>query len=159
MRQNVARKLIASHLEQGQMAPGAEIADRGGHAVVGGHNYGQGSSREHAALAPRYLGLRVVIAKSFARIHWQNLVSFGIVPLTFTEESDYHEMEQDNVLRIENLRDQIVAGAGVVVDNRTRSQPLATRHSLSARQVQVLLAGGLINFVKSQRETADSPTR
>src|SRR5690606_9130028 len=74
-----------------------EVRETGGHAVIGGGNYGQGSSREHAALAPRYLGLRLVIARGFARIHWQNLVNFGIVPLEFTRDEDYAAIEQGDV--------------------------------------------------------------
>ena len=84
-----------------------QVRDKGGHAVIGGDNYGQGSSREHAALAPRYLGLRVVIAKDFARIHWQNLVNFGILPLTFENKSDYEWIEQGNTLKLANLRQRI----------------------------------------------------
>src|SRR5690606_27792229 len=77
------------------------VRDRGGHVIVGGSNYGQGSSREHAALAPRFLGLQAVIAKSFARIHWQNLINFGVVPLTLIEAADYGAIEPDDVLVIE----------------------------------------------------------
>src|SRR5699024_5954414 len=79
----------------------------GGHAVVGGFNYGQGSSREHAALAPRHLGLKVVLVKDFARIHRQNLINFGILPITFVHESDYEKIEQGDVLRLENIYENI----------------------------------------------------
>ncbi len=68
-----------------------KTVDHGGHAIVGGYNYGQGSSREHAALAPRYLGLKIALVKDFARIHWQNLVNFGVLPLTFVHEKDYEK--------------------------------------------------------------------
>ena len=84
-----------------------DIRHQGGHAIVGGFNYGQGSSREHAALAPRYLGLKVVIVKDFARIHWQNLINFGILPITFVNDEDYDKLEQGDVLQIKNIRQTI----------------------------------------------------
>jgi len=119
----------------------------GGHAVVGGHNYGQGSSREHAALAPRYLGLRIVIAKSFARIHWQNLVNFGVLPLTFADEQGIDELQRDDELRIENVRRQLGNGETINVSNTSQGKEFRTQHQLSPRQVEVLLAGGLVNHV------------
>ena len=122
----------------------------GGHAVIGGGNYGQGSSREHAALAPRYLGLRAVIAKNFARIHGQNLVNFGIVPLEFVRDDDYGAIEQGDVVRIERLRDQLRSGMEVTVENLTKRQHFVTRHTLSDRQRDVLFAGGVINWLKSR---------
>src|SRR5699024_2664886 len=86
---------------------GKETVDKGGHAIVAGFNYGQGSSREHAALAPRYLGLRVALVKDFARIHWQNLVNFGVLPLTFVHEEDYELLEQGDVLVAKNLKENV----------------------------------------------------
>lgn len=83
---------------------------RNDHIIVGGSNYGQGSSREHAALAPRYVGLRMVIAKSFARIHQQNLVNFGVLPVTFNDPSIYDVLEEGDRLRVEHVRDQIARG-------------------------------------------------
>ena len=94
---------------------------KAGHAVVGGHNYGQGSSREHAALAPRYLGLRIVIAKSFARIHWQNLVNFGILPLTLASAADYDRLDAGDTLLLEDLRDQVLPASTVVVRNLSKN--------------------------------------
>ncbi len=123
-----------------------EVRDNGGHAVVGGRNYGQGSSREHAALAPRYLGLRVVMAKTFARIHRQNLVNFGVLPLTFEDEADYRKLKQGDVLRLKNLRQQLRDSELVKIVTGKRS--FQTRHGLSRRQVDVLLAGGLINWMR-----------
>ncbi len=125
-----------------------EAPTKDGHAVVGGRNYGQGSSREHAALAPRFLGLRLVIAKSFARIHWQNLVNFGVLPLTLAEEADYDRIESGDVLRAIDLHEKIRRDACVVLDNVTRGKTIKTHHTLSARQIEVLLCGGLINWVK-----------
>ncbi len=128
-----------------------EAPTKDGHAVVGGRNYGQGSSREHAALAPRFLGLRLVIAKSFARIHWQNLINFGVLPLTLAEEADYDRIESGDVLRIANLHEQVRRDAGVALENVSRRETIQTRHNLSARQIDVLLCGGLINWVKRRR--------
>jgi aconitate hydratase len=82
----------------------------GGHAIVGGANYGQGSSRENGAIAPRYLGAQVVIAKSFARIHWQNLINFGVLPLTFTDASDYERVHAGDTLRIADVEAALTAG-------------------------------------------------
>jgi aconitate hydratase len=125
--------------------------DGGGHLIVGGANYGQGSSREHAALAPRFLGLRVVIAKSFARIHWQNLVNFGILPLVFDDEGAYDQCQQGDLLTLAAVRDQIQHGSRVVIANVTREAKIVTQHQLSERQIEVLFSGGLINWVKQQR--------
>ena len=107
-----------------------------------GGNYGQGSSREHAALAPRYLGLRMVLAKSFARIHWENLINFGVLPLTFEDAADYDRIQASDTLRFENLHRQIQAGSAVRLTLHGREERiLAARHDLSPRQIQVLLAG------------------
>src|SRR5690625_4131159 len=89
---------------------GKETVANGGHAVIGGFNYGQGSSREHAALAPRYLGLRIALVKDFARIHWQNLVNFGVLPLTFVDNADYDLLEQEDVHEVTDLRNKIRTG-------------------------------------------------
>jgi aconitate hydratase len=121
---------------------------RAGHVIVAGQNYGQGSSREHAALAPRYLGLRVVIARSFARIHWQNLVNFGVLPLTFANTDDYARLERGDTLRIEGLHGSETRAGRVGVENRTQGFRFETRHDLSARQWAVLASGGLINWIR-----------
>lgn len=120
----------------------------GGHAIVGGENYGQGSSREHAALAPRYLGLHLVIAKSFARIHWQNLINFGILPLTFSNPEDYQKIARDDVIVIENVPDTIKRSNEVTAKIKNKEITIPLRHTLSERQIEILIAGGLINWVK-----------
>jgi aconitate hydratase len=122
--------------------------ERGDHAIVGGHNYGQGSSREHAALAPRYLGLRLVIAQSFARIHWQNLVNFGILPLVFRYDSQLAELDDDAVLRIERPAEQLRAGKTIAIENAARRTRFEACHQLSPRQIEILAAGGIINWTK-----------
>jgi len=121
--------------------------EAGGHAIVAGANYGQGSSREHAALAPRYLGLRVVLVKSFARIHWQNLINFGVLPLTLADSKDYEELMQGDILRLDDLHGQLGPGADFRIHLPKRNRDLYARHALSARQIEILLAGGLINRV------------
>jgi aconitate hydratase len=125
--------------------------EAGGSIVVGGSNYGQGSSREHAALAPMYLGLKAVLAKSFARIHATNLVNFGILPLLFENEDDYERVEQGDELEIAGIREAIQRGPTVRVRNLTRGDELTARHDLSPRQVEILLAGGSLNYVKTSR--------
>lgn len=134
--------------------PGRAREAKEGHAIIGGHNYGQGSSREHAALAPRFLGLRLVIAISFARIHFQNLVSFGIVPLTFADAADYDWIKPDDILEIADLHERFKAGSEMEVVNSTQKRAFRARHQLSPRQVRVLLAGGLINQVRDQRDAS-----
>lgn len=124
-------------------------AASGGHAIVGGDNYGQGSSREHAALAPRYLGLRVVIARSFARIHWQNLVNFGVLPLTFDDRGDYDGLGEGDVIALSGIREAVEGGRALVATIGDRD--VAVSHSLSERQVGVLLAGGMINWMRERR--------
>ncbi|WP_138420814.1 aconitate hydratase [Aquibacillus sediminis] len=132
-----------------------KLRDQGGHAIVGGFNYGQGSSREHAALAPRYLGLRVALVKDFARIHWQNLVNFGILPVTFVNEEDYEKLEQGDILQFTNLRNNIRNGYEFSVQMKGKGQSIPVRHALSDRQVEIMLKGGLINWVKDRKETAN----
>ncbi|MGW4424227.1 aconitate hydratase [Streptosporangium sp. NPDC004631] len=116
----------------------------GRHIIVAGANYGQGSSREHAAIAPRYLGLRLVVAKSYARIHWQNLANFGILPLQFTEEADYDHVAPGDELGVDGLHGTLVGGTEVTLRNLTRGTTYLTRHRLSPRQVAMILAGGQI---------------
>jgi aconitate hydratase len=120
----------------------------GGHAIIGGENYGQGSSREHAALAPRYLGLQLVITKSFARIHWQNLVNFGVLPLTFMHPEDYDKIYMGDIIVIHNLREEIKKGEEIIATIQGKNLSIPLRHTLSHRQVEMLLEGGLINWIK-----------
>jgi aconitate hydratase len=125
-----------------------------GSVIVAGENYGQGSSREHAALAPRYLGVRVVLAKSFARIHWQNLGNFGILPLVFVDPGDYDRIDQGDVLTLAKLHETVQGGTELEVIDETREQVYLARHSLSPRQVDMILAGSLIGLMRErlQRE-------
>jgi aconitate hydratase len=122
-----------------------------GHAVIAGKNYGQGSSREHAALAPRNLGLRIVLAKSFARIHRQNLINYGVLPLVFTNAADYDQLQQGDVLKTSNLRQSLKKTARILFDCRGQ---IAAQHDLSPREVDVVLAGGLINWRRAATSAA-----
>jgi aconitate hydratase len=125
--------------------------DRGGHFIVAGDNYGQGSSREHAAIAPRYLGLDAVIAKRFARIHAQNLVNFGVLPIVFADPRDYDRIDPGNDLIIPRVRDQIHAGPDITVENRTTGHTFHCVHDLSSRQIELIVAGSLITFLQTRR--------
>lgn len=127
------------------------IHHNGGHIIIGGENYGQGSSREHAALAPRYLGLHVVITKSFARIHWSNLVNFGILPLTFVNPEDYLKIKLGDVIIIEDVQSAIKKGKTLTATIKGRGDSFILEHALSQRQIEILIAGGLINWVKNQQ--------
>lgn len=122
--------------------------DNKGGIIIGGHNYGQGSSREHAALAPKYLGISVVLTKSFARIHLQNLINFGILPVTFSNESDYDRICQGDELVLENLREAVKSNK-ITIRNLSKGIVYEVKHSLSRRQVEILLAGGILNYVKN----------
>jgi aconitate hydratase len=128
----------------------AKAYQQQGFWVVGGENYGQGSSREHAVIAPRYLGLKSVLAKSFARIHWQNLANFGILPLTFVNADDYDRIEAGDELLMENLRRTLEQGNRLTVHNKTRNEAYAVAHKLTSRQVQMILAGSLINVIRGR---------
>ncbi len=120
--------------------------------VIAGHNYGQGSSREHAALAPRYLGLRAVLAKSFARIHWQNLVNFGMLPLVFVDPADYDRIQADDELEIPKLRVSLNSGDTLRVLNKTRKRSFETRQTLSPRQIEMIMEGSLINVIRKHQD-------
>ncbi len=117
--------------------------------VVGGVNYGQGSSREHAALAPLYLGVKAIICKSFARIHRQNLINNGIIPLEFISEEDYAKVEQGDELLIENIRSVLENDSDIVVRNKTKNIDIPVKCELSERGKGMILAGGLMNYTKN----------
>jgi len=122
----------------------------GNHVIICGINYGQGSSREHAALAPRYLGLRIVIAKSFARIHWQNLVNFGILPLTFSKVSNYDSITVGDSMEFQGLTALSEKTLELSIKNKTKGKTYEVTHQLSSRQLQILRQGGLINWIKAE---------
>lgn len=123
--------------------------EMGKSVIIGGSNYGQGSSREHAALAPLYLGVKAVITKSFARIHMANLINAGIVPLTFVNEADYDKIDQEDEIKIENIAEQIKAGDILKAENVTKGFTFEVKGDFSDRQKEMLYAGGLLNYTKS----------
>ncbi len=122
--------------------------EKGGGFVIGGENYGQGSSREHAALSPRYLGIRAKIVKSFARIHKQNLVNFGIIPLTFRDRADYDGIKQGDVLKFPGIKKLIGDGA-VEIPMETGGKTIITILEVSGRDRKILLAGGALNMART----------
>jgi aconitate hydratase len=128
-------------------------AGKGGY-IVGGENYGQGSSREHAALAPRYLGVRAVLVKSFARIHLSNLINFGILPLTFQNAEDYSQVSAGDNLSLPALKKNLLAGQTILVKNETTGKSWEMKCALSARQLEILSAGGFLNWLKNSAVTA-----
>ncbi|WP_206811496.1 aconitate hydratase [Paradesulfitobacterium ferrireducens] len=117
--------------------------------VVAGHNYGQGSSREHAALAPMYLGVRVVLAQSFARIHRANLINFGILPLTFVKEEDLERLREGAKIKLSGLRAAVLNPGPFALSIDGQAEPIMVQHNLTKRQAEILLAGGLLNATKN----------
>jgi aconitate hydratase len=134
-------------IDRGYPARARQTRDTG-HVIVAGRNYGQGSSREHAALVPRVLGLRAVLAIQFARIHRENLVNFGVVPLTFVDPADYDRIDRGDLVAIADLPGALRASRQLELENRTRGLALRVVHTLSPRQLAIVLAGGLIPLVR-----------
>ena len=127
------------------------LANNGGF-IVAGSNYGQGSSREHAALAPMYLGIKAVFAKSFARIHRANLINFGILPLTFQEESDYDAIDEFDELMIDNLHN-LHPDTPLTVSNTTKNTHFLVNHNLTYLEIETIKAGGTLNLIRLQQST------
>jgi aconitate hydratase len=148
-RSDIARlaEFTFSQVDEGYVARAREA---GTHVIVAGENYGQGSSREHAVIAPRYLGLRLVIAKSYARIHWQNLANFGVLAAEFADPADYDRIEAGDELSVDGLADALGSGAEFTVHDQARNADFPVRHRLSPRQVAMVLAGGQIPLVRSR---------
>jgi aconitate hydratase len=121
-----------------------------GHCVVAGENYGQGSSHENAAIALRYLGLRMVLAKSFGDAHREHLIHFGILPLQFIASADWEKIDQNDVLAIESVHDALLEDSCIILGNKTKKQMYETRHGLTRRQIDILFAGSLIEFMSAR---------
>jgi aconitate hydratase len=124
------------------------VRETTGHAVIAGRNYGQGSSREHAAVAPRDLGLRLVLAKGFARIHRQNLINYGVLPLVFVHPEDYDRLDKEDVLYVRDLHGAVQNGRDFTLEC---NGPIVVRHNLTGKQADMILAGGLINCYRKDR--------
>lgn len=133
----------------------ARAREWGGGIIVGGANYGQGSSREHAALVPLYLGIKCVIAKSFARIHVANLINFGILPLTFANPDDYDTLSQGDELTIGNYSDAIKNSDEIIMTDKTVGREIVLEINLTERQREIILAGGLLNHTKNNSGEAE----
>jgi aconitate hydratase len=128
-----------------------EIRDAGKHnIIVGGLSYGQGSSREHAALCPMFLGVKAVIAKSFERIHSANLINFGIIPLTFKTESDYDLIDSGDKIQVPNIRKVISKNEPLIVKNITKKKDFEVNYELSERQRNIILEGGMLSYIKNK---------
>jgi aconitate hydratase len=128
-----------------------EYRDEGKHnIIVGGLSYGQGSSREHAALCPMFLGVKAVIAKSFERIHSANLINFGIIPLTFKTDIDYDEIDSGDEIQIPNIREVISKNESLIVKNLSKGKDFEVNYELSERQRSILLAGGMLSYIKNK---------
>ena len=121
-----------------------------GHAVLGGRNYGQGSSREHAALGPRYQGLRVVLAESFARIHRQNLINYGVLPLTISEE-EADTLAEGDILILENLGDSLLGGEDLLIRTKKDDKKIRIVPDFSTREIELIGCGGYINWLQEER--------
>ncbi|HEX3192847.1 MAG TPA: aconitate hydratase [Streptosporangiaceae bacterium] len=149
-RSDIARlaEFTFSQVDEGYVSRAREA---GTHVIVAGENYGQGSSREHAVIAPRYLGLRLVIAKSYARIHWQNLANFGVLAAEFADPADYDRIEAGDELSVDGLAGALGSGAEFTVHDQARHADVTVRHRLSPRQVAMVLAGGQIPLVRSRQ--------
>jgi aconitate hydratase len=128
-----------------------KIRDSGkANIFVAGLSYGQGSSREHAALCPMYMGTKAVIAKSFERIHTANLINFGIIPLTFKNESDYSKVDQGDNIEIPDIKKSIKNGGTLKVKNKTKGIEFEVNYNLSDRQREIVLAGGTLAYMKEK---------
>jgi aconitate hydratase len=124
------------------------VKAQGGGFIIAAHNYGQGSSREHAALCPMYVGVKAILAKSFARIHCDNLINYAVLPLTFVHEADYDALDAGDQLEICDVRQRLADGASAFrVQNHTKQTTIKTCVELTLRQRQILLAGGLLRYV------------
>jgi aconitate hydratase len=147
-RSNIAEisKFTFTRIDEGYYERAMKIKQTGSF-IVAGANYGQGSSREHAAIAPNYLGVKAVLAKGYARIHRSNLVNFGIIPLIFANEQDYKSIHLDDVLQIQNILETLKNGADFIVENLTKKTKITLKCPLSDHERRILLDGGLINYM------------
>jgi aconitate hydratase len=127
-----------------------EVKAKGGGIIVGGENYGQGSSREHAAIAPMFLGIQAVLVRSFARIHRSNLINFGILPLQFERPEDYERVENGDVVRINGILETIGSSQHYAVENVTRGYAFAVISILNEREQEVIRQGGLLAYTRAK---------
>jgi aconitate hydratase len=144
--------LISEHvfeqIDEGFPKRALEAKEAGGGTVIAGGNYGQGSSREHAALAPMYLGIKFKLVTSYARIHKDNLVNFGILPLIFKDEADLAKIEQNDILSIKGMHHALKNNEDIIVKNETKGIDILATYDLSERERETILAGGKLTFTK-----------
>jgi aconitate hydratase len=144
-------EFVFSNIDKTFSIRAMEAQSEGGGIIVGSENYGQGSSREHAALAPMYLGIHAVIALTFARIHRANLINFGILPLQFINKDDYNKVEQGDKLRIQNMKESLKGNQHYTVENVTKNYSFEVLSNLNERERDIILSGGLLSYTKKQR--------
>jgi aconitate hydratase len=144
-------EFVFSNIDKTFSIRATEAQSQGGGIIVGAENYGQGSSREHAALAPMYLGIHAVIAVTFARIHRANLINFGILPLLFQAKEDYEKVEKGDRLLMEDIRTELTGSQSYTVRNLTKNNSFNVTSSLNDREKEIILAGGLLPYTKRQR--------
>ncbi|MBF0520763.1 MAG: aconitate hydratase [Nitrospirae bacterium] len=139
---------VFSNIDEGFSKRAIKAKENGGGIIVGGENYGQGSSREHAALAPMFLGVEAVITVSFARIHRSNLINFGIIPLTFTNPADFEKIKQGDRLKISGLKSSLTGSQSYTVTDETSGFTFTCASNLNQRETELILAGGLLPYTK-----------
>jgi len=142
-------EFVFSHINSTFSVRAKEAKSRGGGIIIGGNNYGQGSSREHAAIAPMYLGIHAVIAGSYARIHMSNLINFGILPLQFSRKEDYERIEEGDRLLLRDLEKSLSGNQNYTVYNLTKNYSFKTFSNLNDREKEIILRGGLLRYTKS----------
>jgi len=143
-------KFVFINLDNTFSTRAMEAKEHGGGIIIGGENYGQGSSREHAAIAPMFLGIQAVIAKSFARIHRSNLINFGILPLVFENSADYEKIEKGDLLQIRDILNFVRGSQSCSVKNATRDYTFTVISTLNEREKDVVLKGGLLPYTRER---------
>lgn len=146
-------EFVFSNIDKTFSKRATEARAKGGSIIIGGENYGQGSSREHAALAPMYLGVQSVIAKSFARIHRTNLINFGILPLIFKTREDYEKVEKGDRLLIQDIKTPLIGNQSYTVKNITKNYSFEVVSNLNDRGKDIILSGGLLPSIKKKIES------
>jgi len=141
-------EFVFSNIDNSFSQRAREAKPAGGGIIVGGENYGQGSSREHAAIAPMFLGLQAVIAKSFARIHRSNLINFGILPLLFNNSKDYEKVEKGDRLVLQGIKDALTGNQSYSLYNKTKDYTFEVSSLLNEREKEIIISGGLLPNTK-----------
>jgi aconitate hydratase len=141
-------EFVFSNFDSSFSSRAKEARAKGGRIIVGGENYGQGSSREHAAIAPMHLGIQAVIAKSFARIHRSNLINFGIVPFVFKDKEDYSKVKRGDRLLIQDVKTTLIGNQFYTVRNITKDYSFEVISNLNEREKEIILSGGLLPNTK-----------